>query len=117
MCRNEAAEPVPVVPIEQPVIINAQAKFEAYRQSLNEYLALSDAILGPESEEDDCPQFLEKLERLYYKKKELLSRRVACESLSIADEMYEWDLEEKQLAEKIVKLGEALAKHKRTEAT
>jgi hypothetical protein len=78
---------VPVVSIEQPTIANntnsiepdARTTLEAYRQSLDEYLASSDAIYGSESEEDDLLQYLEKLGPQYCKKRELyIWRRVAC---------------------------------------
>jgi hypothetical protein len=80
MYHNETAEPVPVVAIDNPVIINAQARVEAYRQSLNEYLALSDAIMGAVCEEDTLLQILEKFEPLYQKQQEFyMLRRVAFE--------------------------------------
>jgi hypothetical protein len=118
MCRNETAEPVPVMPIEPPETFNTQARLEAYRRSLNEYIARLHAVLDTESEEDDYLRFLEKLVPLYHKKQEMYtSRRVPCESFSTADEMYQWELEEKVVAEKIAKLGEDLAKEKKYEAT
>jgi hypothetical protein len=116
MCRNETVEPVPVVPIDNPVIINAQARVEAYRQSLNEYLALSDAIMGAVCEEDTFLQVLEKFEPLYQKQQEFyMLRRVACESHATTEEKDEWELEEKRLAEKISEWRETLVKERAIE--
>jgi hypothetical protein len=76
MCRNETAEPVPVVPTEPRETVNAQARLEAYLRSLNEYIALSDAVLDTESEEDDYLRFLEKLVPLCHKKQEIYTSRM-----------------------------------------
>jgi hypothetical protein len=89
----------------------------AYRRSLDELLALTDAMTGPESLEAPLLDYLEDRRQVRCKWEEVYRlRRVAYETSATADEKNEWDVQEKEHTEKIAELGTRIIKERGCEA-